>query len=254
MFASGNTLIILLRFSPGTGISFKLTSERYKSNAATKDTSRMCSEGSRKFAIDYNHSYWNWILDWEDITQAPVWHEKDGFGTNGDPSVGEAIMGGHCVVDGPFARLEVPYIDKRPKPHCLSRGFESGGQLAKHGSWFRPEAMEKLQRGNDYNAFNLGLEDGPHIAIPRSIRGDFSMFTAPYDPVFFLHHTQLDRLWWTWQQRDPQNRKWQYRGLAAHNFTDPASLTDVIPMGGLAPDIKVAEIIDTESDLLCYIY
>lgn len=231
----------------------------------------MCSEGSRKFAIDYNHSYWNWILDWEDITQAPVWHEKDGFGTNGDPSVGEAIMGGHCVVDGPFARLEVPYIDKRPKPHCLSRGFESGGQLAKHGSWFRPEAMEKLQRGNDYNAFNLGLEDGPHIAIPRSIRGDFSMFTAPYgvswvepvlnyptnfriDPVFFLHHTQLDRLWWTWQQRDPQNRKWQYRGLAAHNFTDPASLTDVIPMGGLAPDIKVAEIIDTESDLLCYIY
>ena len=231
----------------------------------------MFADDIRKFAIDYNHSYWNWVLDWEDITQAPVWHEKDGFGTNGDPSVGEAIIGGHCVVDGPFARLEVPYIDKRPKPHCLSRGFESGGQLAMHGSWFRPKAMEELQRGNDYDAFNLGLEEGPHNAIPRIIRGDFSMFTAPYgvswvesvlnyptnfriDPVFFLHHTQLDRLWWTWQQKDSQNRKWQYRGLAAHNSTDPASLNDIIPMGGLAPNIKVSEIIDTESDLLCYIY
>lgn len=163
------------------------------------------------------------------------------------------------------------YIDERLTPHCLSRGFESGEELAEHGTWFRPEVMENLQRGNDYEAFNLGLEDGPHIAIPRSIQGDFSMFTAPYsllhviallkdstnfcvDPVFSSHHTQLDRLWWTWQQTDMRNHKWQYRGLAAHNSTEKASLTDIIPMGGLAPDIKVSEIIDTESDLLCYIY
>lgn len=32
---------------------------------------------------------------------------------------------------------------------------------------------------NDYEAFNLELEDGPHVAIPRSIRGDFSLLTAP---------------------------------------------------------------------------
>jgi tyrosinase len=26
---------------------------------------------------------------------------------------------------------------------------------------------------------------------------------SPADPIFFLHHAWLDRLWWQWQSRDP---------------------------------------------------
>jgi len=29
---------------------------------------------------------------------------------------------------------------------------------------------------------------------------------SPGDPIFFLHHAWLDRLWWTWQSQDPANR------------------------------------------------
>ena len=47
---------------------------------------------------------------------------------------------------------------------------------------------------------------------------------------------------------------WQYRGLAAHNSTERASLEDIILMNNLGPDIKVSEIISTESELLCYRY
>lgn len=79
----------------------------------------------------------------------------------------------------------------------------------------------------------------------------------PLDPVFFLHHTQLDRLWWMWQRAEPQNigkRRREYLGRAAHNSTQHASLTDVIPMGGLAPNINVFDIMETNSGLLCYRY
>ena len=79
----------------------------------------------------------------------------------------------------------------------------------------------------------------------------------PLDPVFFLHHTQLDRLWWIWQRAEPQNiekRRREYLGKAAHNSKQHASLTDVIPMGGLAPDINVSDIMDTDSGPLCYRY
>jgi tyrosinase len=73
------------------------------------------------------------------------------------------------------------------------------------------------------------------------------------DPVFFLHHAQLDRLWWIWQHFEP-SRLQKYAGYAFHNTTQPASLEDVISLGGLAPSITVREIIDTGSGYLCYRY
>ena len=75
--------------------------------------------------------------------------------------------------------LTVPFLDEMLKPHCLSRGFESGASLRNLSQMIRPEALETLFSHSDYEKFNLGLENGAHIAIPRSIRGDFSLFTAP---------------------------------------------------------------------------
>ena len=41
----------------------------------------------------------------------------------------------------------------------------------------------------DYDSFNIGLELGPHNAIPKTVRGDFYRVTAPYG--MFLAHTGL---------------------------------------------------------------
>ena len=108
-----------------------------------------------------------------------MWDNALGFGGNGNASFGDSIVKGHCVVDGPFAMLEVPYLDETLDPHCLSRGFQSGASLVNLSQKIRPQALESLFRLSDYENFNLGLEDGAHIAVPRSIRGDFSLFTAP---------------------------------------------------------------------------
>jgi tyrosinase len=38
------------------------------------------------------------------------------------------------------------------------------------------------------------MESRVHDTIPFGIGANFETFTAPYDPLFYPHHTQLDRL------------------------------------------------------------
>ncbi|KAF2272786.1 Di-copper centre-containing protein, partial [Westerdykella ornata] len=198
--------------------------------------------------------YWDWELDWEDITKSPIWDAEHGFGTNGRPEESrEPIVQGYCVRDGPFRDFEIPYLDETMYPHCLSRGFLAGDELGLQAQQISPDMMDQLLAITDYGTFNLRLENGPHLAIPRTIRGDFSLLTAPSDPVFFLHHTQLDRLWWNWQRMNG-SRLTDYSGVRTHNGKEPASSFDLLLMGGLAPDIPVAEVLHTTSNRLCYIY
>ena len=71
------------------------------------------------------------------------------------------------------------------------------------------------------------------------------------DPVFFLHHAQVDRLWWSWQQRDLQTRLSLYEALEG----DPAvALTDLLEMRGLTDNLAVQEVMDAAGGRLCYQY
>ena len=88
-------------------------------------------------------------------------------------------MHGHCIEDGPFAELRLLYLGSIYHPHCLSRGFQSGQELKNLSLGFSPQALDDILALQDYDAFNLGLERGPHNNVPRIIRGDFAPFTAP---------------------------------------------------------------------------
>ena len=79
------------------------------------------------------------------------------------------------------------------------------------------------------------------------------------DPIFFLHHTQIDRLWWLWQQVDPEKRNYEYSGIRTQDQFDgvtppEAELDDWLPMRGLVADLQVKDLMVTESELLCYTY
>ena len=117
----------------------------------------------------------------------------------------------------------------------------------------------------------LNLEANSHLAIPASIRGDFFTITAPngicsamfveelwliyiVDPVWFLHHAQLDRLWWIWQQRDLKTRVTDFVGPARNDTTTQASLRDLLAFGGFVTEIPVVDVMDTTSGPLCYRY
>ena len=123
--------------------------------------------------------YWDWSLDWEDITLAPVWDSVLGFGGNGNSSDSRPGFRGFCVTDGPFANLELLFIGPMDVPHCLSRDFLRGENLTTYAQRIRPQALEELLRLPSYEAFNEAVETGPHLSLPFSIHGDFSVPTAP---------------------------------------------------------------------------
>lgn len=221
--------------------------------------------------------YWNWVLDWEDFTKAPVWHDTLGFG--GDGSGGEEKFNGTCVSKGPFANYQVKQFGDLEETHCLSRGFLRGQDLWDiSSSKIMPSVVDEVLDASNYTDFNHRLEMGPHHAIPYGIRGDFLKFSAPagkskpclnkvsagqrsrelgIDPVFYLHHGQLDRLWWLWQQRNPVQRTFDYGGgVRGGPNANTGGLEDVLDFHGLAANVRVREVMDTQSrdGLFCYAY
>ena len=124
--------------------------------------------------------YWDWTQDWANFRESPVWDSETGFGGDGGVDAPRSVGEGRCVTDGPFAGLNALYSNLRYRPHCFSRGFPSERELARWTQAFRPEAVKQVMAIQEYESFYLQLENGPHLAIPYSIRGDFYRFTAPY--------------------------------------------------------------------------
>ena len=51
---------------------------------------------------------------------------------------------------------------------------------------------------------SLGVHGGGHYSMGGDPGRDF--FVSPGDPLFYLHHGMIDKVWWTWQQLDPKTR------------------------------------------------
>ena len=58
-----------------------------------------------------------------------------------------------------------------------------------------------FQRGTT-NAFETQLESAPHNPVHNLLGGEMATMTAPRDPIFFLHHANIDRLWHAWALPD----------------------------------------------------
>ncbi len=58
-----------------------------------------------------------------------------------------------------------------------------------------------FQRGTQ-NAFEPQLESGPHNPVHNLIGGEMANMTSPRDPIFYLHHANIDRLWHAWALPD----------------------------------------------------
>lgn len=54
-----------------------------------------------------------------------------------------------------------------------------GEELRRQGEELSRERIEMLLQIKEYEGFNLGVEHGPHVAVPRFVRGDFGLLTAP---------------------------------------------------------------------------
>lgn len=53
---------------------------------------------------------------------------------------------------------------------------------------------------NTSNAFEPMIESAPHNPVHNLIGAEMANMTSPRDPIFFLHHGNIDRLWHAWVQ------------------------------------------------------
>lgn len=128
--------------------------------------------------------YWDWSYDWADPLQSPIFSPSLGL----DVSIGP---NGDCRYQRYF-----------PQRHCLIRNYNPKQFTAFYPS---PTINAVIQAAQSYNQVRQRIEYVPHGIVHAAVGGDNGDMTAmhsPNDPIFWLHHANVDRLWWQWQQKN----------------------------------------------------
>ncbi|KAJ5012447.1 Tyrosinase ustQ [Colletotrichum sp. SAR 10_99] len=169
--------------------------------------------------------YWDWSLDYADGASSPVFDADTGFGGDGDEST-------LCIASGPFVDFNV----STPDNHCLQREFDMS-VLEQYNS---PSEVNTTLEYSSYSAFRPGIENGLHRGGHAAIAGDMANNYSPNDPVFFLHHGAIDRVWWEYQ----------------NDSAVEGSLSDVLSMvdGWVDSVPTVEDVMWVQNDIFCYTY
>jgi tyrosinase len=95
-----------------------------------------------------------------------------------------------------------------------------------------------------------------YFAMHTYIGIDF--YTSPGDPYFWLHHSNIDRVWWIWQTQDYANRQQVIAGgTSMLGWGKAQSLEDNIDLEVLNVDgkkYKIKELVSTIAGPFCYVY
>ncbi|KAF2494294.1 Di-copper centre-containing protein [Lophium mytilinum] len=239
--------------------------------------------------------YWNWGKYADDPLSSPIFDGSDSsMSGNGayvkhnascipSDSLCEISLptgtGGGCITSGPFKDFSVnlgpvapalSYVEPNPgtfgmgyNPRCIRRDISA--YAASH--WTKdadtaslilnnpdPYWFQTNMQGN-FPAGFLGVHTGGHFTNGGDPGGD--LFVSPGDPVFWLHHGMIDRVWWTWQNLDVEKRKTAISGTLTVNNSPPsrnATLDDFIDLGINAGPIKIRDAMSTIAGPFCYVY
>ena len=162
--------------------------------------------------------YWDWTLDAAEPWISPVWGL---IGGNGDPKDYFRVQ------DGPFAHK----FNNWDVPGYPQDGLPEPGLKRQFGQWVftlpTPDDLNKAMNEEIYDEpyynaspFNRGFRNrlegwitqkgDPQVTTPGSqlhnrvhlwIGGNMLAMTSPEDPVFFLHHCFVDKIWADWQAK-----------------------------------------------------
>jgi len=234
--------------------------------------------------------YWDWTIDAHDIYNAGIWDDSpSGLGRWGDPGNDFQINTGGFK----------DQIRLYPSPHHIRRNFSvfpftnAAFQNVKGidvpaaympNTTMVPENVAFMVNGFDgdfigFQAYFEGLpgpHSGPHLMLAGDMGGlcpfgtgppdcYFGTKWTPNDPMFFLHHAMVDKIWYDWQHALPMN-KYAFGGgenatFGTSDFVEfPTgkppylNLSTPIPGDGLWEDVSIWDVLDTQAGKLCYIY
>ncbi|KAL0932341.1 tyrosinase central domain protein [Colletotrichum truncatum] len=193
--------------------------------------------------------------------------------------------GGGCVKSGPFKNFTVnlgPVALALPgggsemnpeglfayNPRCLKRDLTTEinrrycNATAVIRNIVNPRdiaSFQDMMQGLSAPANMLGIHGGGHYSFGGDPARDF--FTSPGDPVFYLHHAMIDRVWWMWQMLSPYDRQFTDKALAGTNTfmnLPPSANTtfeDILEYGYTTDTkLKVGDALSTVAGPYCYIY
>jgi tyrosinase len=89
------------------------------------------------------------------------------------------------------------------------------------------------------------------------------LYASPTDPIFFMHHANLDRVYWSWQALDLSARLTDISGpINLMDYTNSkggnVTLDFPISLGVSAPNVTVGDVMDIRSGggagIVCYDY
>ena len=148
---------------------------------------------------DVSLPYWDWTdhADTRDVLFTDAFMGPDG-GPNG--------IGGGALVSGHFSEaggwLVVPEL------HVSSWGGGSSGtslirEMQPVSNLPRQEDVDLALNQTSYTGFWPTLESSPlHNWGHIWVGGTMLMMSSPNDPIFFLHHCNVDRIWAQWQDNE----------------------------------------------------
>jgi hypothetical protein len=180
--------------------------------------------------------YWNWAQDSNAPERSYIWGARYLGGNGGGPN--------DVVQTGPFAS----WRPLNPQPHGLKRQWSNGTRIA---PWASPESINSaIASSGSYDTLRRAIEPVPHGTVHVNVGGDMSTLNgSPNDPVFWLFHAYVDKIWADWQNAHPTLALTSYGGPNADGSA--AKLSDTLP--GFGTD-TVQSIMDTRSPALCYAY
>lgn len=144
--------------------------------------------------------YWDWTVDNSETSS--MW-DPDFLGGDGDGRHGE-------VTTGPFAysagNWTLTILDPGETDPFLKRAFGLMGRLPSQRLVDTVLAVVPYDSAPwtfGANGFRNSLEVPIHNNAHMWVGGSMMAATSPNDPVFWLHHCNIDKLWAQWQREHP---------------------------------------------------
>ncbi|KAL3895826.1 MAG: hypothetical protein SGCHY_004465 [Lobulomycetales sp.] len=167
--------------------------------------------------------YWDSGRDSGSPENSPIWNFFGGNGTLPEVSGVDALdvdgqeEYGNCVTTGPFTDIRLKYarrvlLTTGIESDCLRRNLNPDIQILSNLQ------IETLING-DFAAFSQGIEGQMHSRVHLFVGGEMHNIPgAAGDPLFYMHHANVDRLWALWQSRYPERAN-TYAGDAAQQVS-----------------------------------
>jgi tyrosinase len=155
------------------------------------------------------------------------------------------------VTNGPFANLTLRVNGNlSTSDHCLTRNLN-----VCRFSYAAQKYVDECQNKTTFPLWRTCTEATPHAAGHGGIGALMeNVALSPGDPLFWLHHTYLDKLWYDWQAVSPSTRTYAIGGtnqfLTAPSlqgglngelyYVDNGTMNVYMP-----PDANTTEIVDS---------